>query len=325
MVKFNTTQFRCDLRGAYAAGVCLSMGLLLACGSGEPAPSSTTSSSAPAASPAVGGDHDPVIESVEITPSRPMVGGMVEAHVEARDRDGDELRYAYEWRLDGARTGDGDAKLKLSEARKGESLELWVTVSDGQARVTESTWVSVENAPPVVNEVLLEVSRGGMLVAVPRGNDRDGDSIDFSYRWIVDDDYVDTEGPSIAMNDYRMGALVEVEVMASDGESESAALRSEPYLLRNNRPVITSRPSDVHIVDERSIHYQVEAEDPDQGQRLRYRLEEGPEGMEIDMVLGELSWTPRAEQEGEFPVRVIVEDMNGGKAVQAFTVSATGR
>jgi hypothetical protein len=69
--------------------------------------------------------------------------------------------------------------------------------------------------------------------------------------------------------------------------------------------------------------YRVEARDPDGDRRLRFRLEEAPEGMVIDPITGSLSWTPPADAVGRHPVEVVVDDLQGGTDSQRFTVDIT--
>ena len=41
--------------------------------------------------------------------------------------------------------------------------------------------------------------------------------------------------------------------------------------------------------------------------------------MTIDSIQGEITWKPEDEQ-GDFPVEVVVDDLQGGRATQAFEV-----
>ncbi len=48
-----------------------------------------------------------------------------------------------------------------------------------------------------------------------------------------------------------------------------------------------------------------------------------PDGMEADPVAGELWWTPRADQLGEHEVTIAVEDDDGGRTEQMWTIEVT--
>ncbi len=69
------------------------------------------------------------------------------------------------------------------------------------------------------------------------------------------------------------------------------------------------------------FRYAVEAEDPDGDRLLRYRLDEAPEGMVIDSVLGEVSWRPAQGQTGVHPVKIVVRDSSGLETSQSFQVT----
>ncbi len=268
------------------------------------------------------GNQPPLIRYVEFSPSAPMVGSVVTLEVDAFDPDGESLRYAYQWELDGILTGDDGASAILKGAERGQLLEVTVIVSDGDAETRETIAAEVANAPPVVDKVIIQRSAGKALIGVPYAQDADHDSLTFSFRWSINGDYGRNEGGELLPLDCcQPGDEVVVEVVADDGEDSSVVKRSSVYVISNAPPLITSRPDEMEIIEGKSIRYQVQAEDPE-GQTLRYLLEEGPEGMELDVVLGELAWKPHTEQVGEFAVRIVVDDRHGGLARQEFTVTA---
>jgi hypothetical protein len=305
--------------GSLAA--CLLMSLSIACGSGDPTPSAAPQVSDKAVAPAAR-NHAPEIRSIRISPRSPISGGTVTAEVDATDKDGDPITITYEWSAGGNRLTGPRNSVTLNRVRKGDEIRLTVTASDGKEQTKQDAREKVENAPPVVDGVQVAASMDGMLTATPVAHDQDEDEITFTYRWLVNGNAIRNEESSIELAKYRTGDKVTVEVTADDGEDESAAGIGGPYELRNNKPAITSRPDAMSIVGDNTIRYEVKAEDPNRGQKLQFQLEEGPEGMEIDILSGVLTWTPRAGQEGEFPVRIVVDDMNGGIATQSFSVSA---
>lgn len=85
----------------------------------------------------------------------------------------------------------------------------------------------------------------------------------------------------------------------------------------NAPPSISSKPPEAFTALE--YLYPVQAVDPD-GDKLSYRLEDGPEGMSIDET-GKASWNLAGAKPGEFPVKITVEDTDGGKATQSFTIN----
>jgi hypothetical protein len=70
--------------------------------------------------------------------------------------------------------------------------------------------------------------------------------------------------------------------------------------------------------------YRVVAEDPDGDTPLRFLLEGAPDGMKIGGHDGEVRWQPRPDQAGVHEVRVVVDDMKGGRVAHVFEVSVGG-
>jgi len=302
---------------------CVAAFLLLACGSGD-----GSSQSSEKATGSVGDksgleskNHAPEIRQIEITPSQLRAGVMATVRVDAVDVDGDSLSYGYEWKIDGQRVGGGDQTLALSDVHKGQKLEVTVVVRDRRLETRKSLTETIGNSPPVVESIDLSRSGPEAVLATPRAKDRDHDAIEFRYRWSINDQYAEGDGPVFDVSDLKMGDKLQVEVTPADEEDEGIPSMSKIFSLENAAPIFTSSPKSISI-EGNTLTYQVRAEDPDRSQRLRYRLEEGPDGMVLDPLLGELSWTPSATQTGEFPVRIVVEDLNGGAAVQTFTVTS---
>ncbi len=67
-------------------------------------------------------------------------------------------------------------------------------------------------------------------------------------------------------------------------------------------------------------------EDPDGDSLFDFRLEEAPDGMRIEPISGEVTWTPAPNQAGVHPVTVVAEDRHKGVGRHVFEVrvSAAG-
>jgi len=302
--------------------------LALACGgsdSGEETSSGSEniSKSRTVAKPS-DGNRPPEIQKMTVTPRRSQVNGQVTVEVVAVDPDGDVLGYGYQWEIDGRPLGSGKASARLSGVTKGDSVKVTAIVSDRSSEVRQSVFVKVENAPPELLVVLLKPGEEGMLNAVPRAKDLDDDPMTFTYEWKVNGNSKSVEGDSISLSKLRMGDQVTVEAQADDGDDVSEFMSSQAFTVGNVSPEIVSNPHEDAVMDSTTFRYQVKAEDANKEQRLRYRIEDGPEGMEIDMLFGEVAWTPSEDQSGEYQVTVVVEDRKGGSATQSFTVSAGG-
>jgi len=299
--------------------------LALACGSSDEPVKTTPIGAVDRAPTAVGERNEaPWIEEIQLQPARPLPGGLVTAHVKAVDPEGDPVHLSYEWRIDGERAGSDGPSLQLADAPKGASIELTVVPRDeGSQGPSRSTGARVGNRPPtmlgVVIEPLGEVHAGQDVSASPRANDLDGDEIEYRYGWRVNGDDAGVDGPVLPAKRFKRGDEIELTVVASDGEEASAPLVSAPIPVVNASPTITSAPGG--IGQDGTFRYEVRAEDPDNDRSFRYRLLQSPPGMTIDVVSGELRWTPGEDQVGSHPVVIEVGDRNGGTGTQAFEIT----
>ncbi|MFB8798280.1 MAG: putative Ig domain-containing protein [Microcoleus sp.] len=121
--------------------------------------------------------------------------------------------------------------------------------------------------------------------------------------------------------------LYPVKLEASDGQGGKDL---QEYSIRvwpdptNSNPVIVSEPVVRFGLDDKIYRYQLAAVDPD-GDRLKYRLVDGPLGALIDGDSGELLWFPENVAPGsKADFTVEVADPRGGKGLQTFRVDAYG-
>jgi len=313
--------------------------VLLACGGGDEAParaaggataqSPRDASATPDATPPPAGEGAnaaPVIRRVRLDPPDPASGETVAAVVEAEDRDGDPVSLDYEWRVKGRVAGGNEPRLLLLGASRRDLVEVVVTPSDGERRgepVRAET--RVRNRAPELQAVQIEpsgtITGSDDIVLRPRARDVDGDELMFEYRWTVNGRSLDHGGPVLETDRLQRGDVVQVTVTANDGDETSDPIRTPELRVANGVPRISSRPE---VPEEgRPFSYRVRAEDPD-GDRLSFSLEEAPPGMDINPVSGEITWRPQADAEGPAPVRIRVEDMQGGEALQEFELTLGG-
>ncbi len=305
------------------AGV-LFMGMGIACGGDDPGAPLQSGGSA-AGTPATAGNQPPRIERLRLEPAEPMPGGTLRAVATVRDVDGDRVTQSFRWRVAGRDLDEDGEAIELRDATRGDEIEVWVTASDGRAQ-SEPMRASAEvaNRRPVLENVALQpigsVVPGQPAMATPLAHDPDGDSLEFRYRWTVNESPVeDQEGASLPTEGLEPGDQIRVQVVASDGEGESDAAWSGVLLVGNAAPEIVSKPTGVTAGQ--AFRYAVKARDPEGDRNLRYQLRKGPEGMSINPILGEVSWQPRPDQAGVHPVEIAVEDSHGGRSVQVFELT----
>jgi hypothetical protein len=306
--------------------VAITLALLLPACADEPSSSAAGPSAARA--PGDPGNTPPLIASVELEPAAPRAGESVRAMVNASDPDGDPVKLVYEWELAGRAVGGGTQRLLLDGATRGDDFQVSVVASDGRAE-SEPFRVrgAVANRPPRVERLTVEpatqVTAGMTLAIHPEGSDDDGDAISFEFAWSLNGEVIDHEGPVFDTRSLTRGDVVKVAVRALDEWDASEALASPEFRVVNRPPHVVSAPGDSVMGD--GFHYRVEAEDPDGDMPLRFELEDPPEGMKIGASSGEIDWRPNHDQAGRHTVRVIVDDLQGGRIAHAFELTVAGR
>jgi hypothetical protein len=271
----------------------------------------------------------PTLASVKLNPPTLAPGIMLNAVVEGSDPDGDAVRMHYEWRQNGRVVAEGrESHFRIGEVKRGDRVEVIVTASDGRLESPPMRAAStVNNRPPLMTGVYLTpdnqvIRRGDVLVAHPEATDPDNDRLEYRYRWLLGDRVV-SENREFDTSGLRRGEKLVVEVVAHDGRGQSEPRRSRVTELGNSPPHILTIPAVENVSG--TLHYGFEAEDPDGDRNLRFWLEQGPAGMAIDSLTGQLSWTPTAGQAGKHPVEVGVKDGQGDGSTFTFevTVNAT--
>ena len=310
-------------RASCVGVACLVLGV--ACGGGEEPGATESGAAAEGAGGESAANQPPRIEKLRLEPAEPMPGDTLRALATVRDPDGDRVTQTFRWQVAERELPESGAEIELRDVAKGDAIEVSVSASDGRATseaLTAST--SVANRRPVLENVALQpigsVLPGQPALATPIAKDPDGDSLEFRFRWSVNDTRLeDAQEASLPTEGLEAGDQIRVQVVASDGEGESDAVWSGVLVVGNAAPEIVSTPTGVAAGE--PFRYVVEARDPEGDRSLRYQLRKGPEGMTMNPVLGELRWQPRAEQAGVHPVEIAVEDSLGARVVQVFEIT----
>ena len=272
-------------------------------------------------------NQPPIIEDLRFEPSLAQQGDTVRAVVEISDPDGDPVRATYEWRLNGAPAGGGSPKLVLKDAVRDTSFSLTVIASDGR---TESEPASVSgtvaNTPAVIDRLLVspgaELTVGQQIQVDAETRDRDGDEIRLRYAWTLNgaEESKRADGATFSTVGLVPGDVVQVEVHAEDAFSEGESMLSPELRVMNRPPQVVSRPA---AAVAGRFRYQIDVTDPD-GDTIVYELEDAPDGMQIQPGSGEIAWRPAADQHGQHTVRVVVDDLRGGRIAHDFQLEVAG-
>jgi cellulose biosynthesis protein BcsQ len=180
------------------------------------------------------------------------------------------------------------------------------------------------NVPPEANDVEVTTPEDTPLSVALAARDPEGSPLTYTV----------TSGPS---NGTLAGVMPDLEYvpkadfhgtdvfsyLVSDGQGGTATATVTIQVTSvNDAPSITSEPPTMAAVG-RSYAYDVNAMDPDAGDKLTYSLVENPAGMTIDPVSGLVRWTPTSDQLGNHEVTVQVADsaMPAASNTQVFPIS----
>lgn len=200
---------------------------------------------------------------------------------------------------------------------KGDVVQAQAFV--GNLTVTSNPSV-IKNSRPETKR--LEIRRldnmGGGFRAYVETEDLDGDLVNIEYRWMLNGIPAgDSEVPALqpVAND-RMQLYVKLY----DGEDYSVEEMIEASLI-NQAPRIA--PDRTFYVEGNHYIYNTTAEEPD-GETMTFSLEGAPEGMSVDSVTGQVTWTVPADFFGRVDYKVVATDSKGASASLpvSFSVSA---
>jgi len=250
------------------------------------------------------------------------------------DPDGDRVTMRYQWLVNGsAEEGQTSPTLNLGGLRRGDRVSVELTPVDARGAVgaafrTEP--IAVENTPPVATRVTIEPAAakpGDVLRAVIGGSDPDGDSVTYLIEWWrngaslgkpAKPEGKEQEQRTLATEGFVRGDLIVAGVTPYDAAGPGRFLVSEPLVLLNRAPIITSTPTGP--TPQGLFEYALTATDPD-NDPLTYKLETAPPGMTIDAGTGKISWQMSSKLKGPQQIRVSVDDGRQGQAFQEFTLT----
>lgn len=151
------------------------------------------------------------------------------------------------------------------------------------------------------------------------GVDENGETIPCELVWRIDrQPLADVSGPILPWEKVKRGDRVSLLIIPQGGPSKGRTIVSEEIVVPNSPPRFTSMPM-LNFTAQEYV-YQARADDAD-ADPLVFTLEKGPTGMTIDSASGRLVWQVGSSQAGEQHVKVVVNDPQGGRAEQEYTLS----
>ncbi len=187
----------------------------------------------------------PAVEAVTLEPTVPLTTEDVVATVTVDDEDGDTVTLAYSWHLGEGATGYQEATLPASATTRGDVWTLHITPSDDEGSGDEVlASVSIDNSAPELLSVSLApttVYEGTTLEATAVASDEDGDTVSFTYAWMVDGELA-LEGAADTLTGEHFDKGQEVTVVATpnDGFVDGEPAESNRVTVLNSAPGVDS-------------------------------------------------------------------------------------
>jgi hypothetical protein len=252
--------------------------------------------------------------SVTLLPQNPTKSNCLRAIVQGRPG-----RSAIIWKLNGEVVSSGVSSGFCSDKLKRDDL---VTVEVGTIDQGAKTSVSIVNSPPRVVDISstpAEIFAGIDISVVPVAEDVDGDSVDFSYQWLINGDanplLVDSTLPG---NAFTKGDTIKVQILPNDFYDDGPLYESFETYIPNAAPEIISQPP--QTITSLDYRYQVVATDLDDTV-FKFQIEEAPQGMTINEETGLIQWSLVEAAPGDHTIAIVVTDPDGAEAAQVYSLT----
>ncbi|MFT5582891.1 MAG: hypothetical protein ACI9VR_000468 [Cognaticolwellia sp.] len=188
----------------------------------------------------------PELLTLTLAPSEVREATVVQATVSTDDVDGDVVTVSYAWSVAGIVVQEGEAdSIDGTLFNKGDTIQVTVTPNDGfiDGAPMDSEVLTVLNTLPVVDSAAIdpaELFEGSAASCLATGwQDDDLDAEAYSTRWLVDG----TESSLSASADGSIFSHLQsvvCELTPFDGEESGAPVQSDPVVVGNTVPVLTS-------------------------------------------------------------------------------------
>lgn len=165
---------------------------------------------------------------IDLSPRLVYAGTIIEAQVEGKDDDGENVSYYYEWKKDN-RVIDGEVlnELDTKGFKKGDLITLYVTPFDGKekGKTAWSTTVMIADHPPEITSTPPGGLSDGRYIYEVKATDVDGDKLTYSLEAAPPGMTIDAATGVIRWDlpekgDLKPGSIY-VKVVVSDGDAKA--------------------------------------------------------------------------------------------------------
>jgi hypothetical protein len=185
----------------------------------------------------------PVVSSVSISPSSGTESTLFSCSISGSDVDGDALSSSYQWTVNGSSVSTAST-LSGTYFGSGDAVVCVGTLSDGSdSASSSSSSVTIQNTAPTMTSVTLTPSsatEASTFTCSPSATDVDGDSVSFSYAWIVAGSTVAATSSTLTGTYFGRDEAVSCSVTPSDGSDSGSALSSSSVTVSNTAPSVVA-------------------------------------------------------------------------------------
>ncbi len=261
------------------------------------------------------------VQSSQIYPKSVFTGSMLQIKMTAGTPD-DYKYLQVKWYRNGTEIPrHAGPQLPSSTFHKGDEVYAAVNLigPEALAEPVITAAVKVENSPPAISSGSVFMLDQQYFLARVNASDADRDKITYKYIWFINNREIAGESTDKLPVSYaESGDKVVAQVVASDGEIESAAFSCDALQVEGRAPQITSNPPTA--LDGNRFVYQITTNRTDLSS-LTFELLDGPNDMTITEA-GKIEWeVPISEDERNIKVSVLVSADDGGETTHSFGLS----
>jgi len=271
-------------------------------------------------------NRPPSINYVIIRPEIVYKNSDIKVEVKGTDPDGDSISYSYNWYINGTELpGATSDSLGDVDLIPGDIIKVKVIPFDGkeQGEPEESKEKVVQRYPPrvLVVEIFPNPAKTDDVLKVRVAvYDMDDSETKFQYRWHRNGEVIEGQNRVFLLGaNFKKGDRIQAEVMPEDTEGKGESALTEPIIIQNSHPHITSSPEFVRTGDSTFI-YQLTWTDPDNDPVDFSFLSPVPEGLSIDPKTGVITWEVKDTDTAPFSIEILARDPHGGECTQKFTL-----
>jgi len=255
----------------------------------------------------------------EIT-SQPLtlhqIGSPYQYQVTAQDPNNDTLTYELTSAPGGMTINSSSGLITWDNPIPGE-YPVTILVQDGRGGQAQQTYSLFINGPPEITSQPPTLHQTGSPYQYQvTAQDPNNDTLTYELTSAPGGMTINSSNGLITWDNPVPGEYP-VTIHVQDGRGGEAQQTYSLFI--NGPPEITSQPSTEHEA-ETLYQYQVTAQDPN-SDTLTFSLTQKPDGMAINNSTGLITWTPTADQIGDYSVTVQADDGHGGTASQSWTIN----